>query len=707
MRTCGDIGVGAGGGGRSRRFLAAAALPLAAWLGTAGSSAAAIEPGVWTVSGVDARLGTYSGTLEIREGAEGGLELIRVVSLDEFVHRDGRAVDLVWTGRVEERGDHRATAFIKLLRADFIARVNDVVTTEADAEPLGVVGRAWFRQDGGLAIEYTAAEDPDFRASEEGVLAGPPGDEPIWRSGRYLRRTHGEPGHLTKQAMFAYFDEYHDRPDVGAYTDDPAFKRAVHYQVIDHTDFRYYRANPDRLRVIDKVVDVISLAETEIRANAFRTPLAEKAAFYQEGLTDEFLGPHGMVVGAITRTGQEVPDLSGALWTGIYAYTQARRHEATGDEEPLNDLRRAVRGLFTLIDITGTPRGFARTVRAAGPPLTGEWRRGRGPFAHLDYLPGGNNDMAKGLVLGLLAGWETLPELDPLRAEIRARAPELLRLCPFLKSTPTNCGEPVLPQGGGPQKALSFSDVIDVIDDIDLFERSNPFSAPDIPSVNPALARLFVGTATDNQRLIDDGLAWLHRPALREYAARGGGPIYVYGASDWSGNHLSLVGALILQRLLRRTDDVERRIAWRLASARAWRTLRRLDHPLHAALALEARALPRPHEAAEATRQVIWGLRSFPIPKHPHPIDHRVRGDFVLSPFPTLPWKGGWRSDPGRQQSLVAYPMLEQPVDAYLWNDTHFDVAAPRGLGGWRVPGVDYLFLYWLARDAGVITAGD
>jgi hypothetical protein len=38
----------------------------------------------------------------------------------------------------------------------------------------------------------------------------------------------------------------------------------------------YYRANPERLRVVNKVVDAISLAETEVRANAFRASLAAR-----------------------------------------------------------------------------------------------------------------------------------------------------------------------------------------------------------------------------------------------------------------------------------------------------------------------------------------------------------------------------------------------------------------------------------------------
>jgi hypothetical protein len=44
-----------------------------------------------------------------------------------------------------------------------------------------------------------------------------------------------------------------------------------------------------------------------------------------------------------------------------------------------------------------------------------------------------------------------------------------------------------------------------------------------------------------------------------------------------------------------------------------------------------------------------------------------------------------------------------QTIDRYRWNAQHFQIAAA-GLGGRRVPGVDDLLLYWIARDGGLIS---
>jgi hypothetical protein len=638
-----------------------------------------IEPGMWSVSGVDAQLGRYGGTLEIRPGVDGRLQLIRVVSLADVVHADGRAVDLVWTGSVQSDAPDAATLSVALRRADFVPQVEEVVRRAADAAPLEVAGDLSVGEGRSLSIEYTAAADPSFAVREVGVLAGAPGNEPIFRSGRSLRATHPPPDPILRALLFELFESFHDLPAVAPFTGHPRFRRAVHFQVVERTDFDFYRANPDRIRVVDKVVDAISLAETEIRANAFRAALGAKAAFYQDGLTNEFVGPTGMVLRGVSRRGVPLDDQSSALWTGVYAWTQALRFRNTGDAAALTDLRRTLIGLLTLMDITGDPRAFARTLRPAGPPLTGPWRRGTGAFAHLDWMVGGNNDMSKGLLLGMIAGWEVLPDDDPLRAEIRTHAMDLLELCVFLADVPPECDE---------DAAIELPSIgLDV----------------DLPRVNPPIAQLLAGITNADDGLIAAGLAALRAPLLFAYPALGGGPIYLLGISDWSGNHVTLTSTLVLQWLLARTDDVELRDRWIGASAKAWEILSTLEHPVHAALAVAVGAFDDPARRVAATDQALWGLRSFPLPKHPHAVDHSIRSDFVMSPFPALPWRRDWETNPDRQQSIVAFPPLEQMIDRYRWNAQHFQIAAA-GLGGRRVPGVDYLLLYWIARDGGLIS---
>jgi len=134
-----------------------------------------------------------------------------------------------------------------------------------------------------------------------------------------LEAVFGTPS-IDKALLFGFFASYHQLPQVSPFVDGPRFQEAIHFQTIDRTDFDYYRRHPGRLRVIDKVLDRISLAETEFRADAFRQRFAEKAEFYQEGLSGDLLGEHGMVVRGIDPEGLAQPDSNSALWTGVYVY---------------------------------------------------------------------------------------------------------------------------------------------------------------------------------------------------------------------------------------------------------------------------------------------------------------------------------------------------------------------------------------------------
>jgi hypothetical protein len=647
------------------------------------SEAASPLAGIWRLTGNDARLGTYTGYLELRERASGSiLDMIRVVRLDRYTHQDGRGVDLVWTGTVSGVKATGAQIQIALTRGDFITQVGTLKRTATDAVPLQVAGALQISGDK-LTIRYTAAKDVGFSVTENASQRQASGRDPLWQSQRFERETHADLVPFTldstlklllsfaaqdsffdinaletapREYLFGVFADYHKLPALQPYVSNPLFQRAVHLQILDRTDYDYYQQNPNWLRVINKIVDPISLAETEVRANAFRASLTSKEKFYQDGLTREFVGAHGMVVRGIDSAGQVQPDGDGALWTGVYTYTQALRYKITGEAEALNNLRRSLKGLLTLMDITGQSGSFARTLRMHSAVVEAPWHAGSGELATFDWLEGGNNDMGKGLILGMSASWEVLPPGDPLRDAIKSHARNLLQLDQFQ-----------IDKGEDGAVAYLFAGI----------------------TGGGFLADIYKGT----------GQTLLRNPLLTQYAKSGGGTFYLFGISDWSGDHLSLAAALGIQRLLVHTNSDDLQVLWSQAPAVMWdKNFKKLDHPVHAAFAIAAGTLDESSQK-EAIDQVKWGLRSFPLPKHSFPMDHRNRADFVMSPFPVLPWKLDWLTNAGRQQAIRAYPLFEQAVDEYRWNNGHFMIENP-GLGDLRVPGTDYLFLYWSARNS-------
>lgn len=650
----------------------------------------AIEAGIWSISGTDNKHGGYTGQIEIREISPGEFAVIRLISFNTFKYHDGRTIDLVWTGIVLNPATTSAQFFFTPFRADFITNVGDVEHTSDDT-PLEVTGNVMLDSNRLLKVEYFA---DGFSANESGAFLRAPGASSIWKSQRSEVDAQSDPGSITKGFWFNFYDSYHDLPEVQIYNNNDEFERAIQLQIDDQTDFDFYSDsdNYDRLRVINKIIDDISLAETEIRANAFRATYAEKAEFYQTELNNNFIGSEGMVLAALDDNDKPFADASSALWTGIYLYTQALRYEITGDNEALENLERSLPAIFKLMDITNDPRTFARGLSAVADNAErfgGGWQQGTGEFAGFFWHNRGNNDMSKGLLLGMIAGWQALPVNHSLRNMIPDYALALLELCVFIENPPNECGS----------------------DDSDILN---------LPSTNPGTAKLLAGITNNMPTLINQGLASLNESDLISYAERddidvlgiveiNSGPFYEYGVgSDWSGNHLNLTTTLALQWLLAQTSDTNLAQLWTEASRKDWLALRRLDPPLQAAHAIAVGAINNIEidAYAEASGHVIWGLRSFHLPKNPHPVNHSIHPGFVLATYPSLPWKFDWEDNPERRQSIRNYPLLEHAPDSYWWNDAQFLIES-NGFGGLHVPGVDYLFLYWLARSAGLISATD
>jgi hypothetical protein len=110
-----------------------------------------------------------------------------------------------------------------------------------------------------------------------------------------------------------------------------------------------------------------------------------------------------------------------------------------------------------------------------------------------------------------------------------------------------------------------------------------------------------------------------------------------------------------------------------------------------------------PH--ADAKNDALWRLREIPAPKTQVDIDHRIRPDYVMSPFPSLPWKFDWTKT-DRTQSLRAYPLFEASAyNVYDWKQSVLDYKA-NTVGG-QLPGVDFLLAYWLGRTLGVFASDD
>ena len=613
------------------------------------------QGGVWSVQGQDPTHGPYAGQVELRPAPGGGYQFVRVIELGAARHA-GRRISVVWTGAARDVSGGIAVD-LALERMGWAGDGAGITRSPSDGVPVAVTATFTANGAGGLVGSWSGG-GLALPQGETWTRQGPSGPTPIWRSERARVPMHRAPGALTRQLLFGLFRSYHQTAWVAPWVPRPELQAAVHFVTRDPTDFALHRAQPDLLRVVQRVVDPLTLAEAALKADAYGQTLLRKAELADAEATT-FLDAN---VGTLTWTvnGQPEPSGDGDLWTGVYVLSQALRWQATRDPVALQNVERTARSCLVAMQIDGDPAEFARTVLSAGPtPRGGNWHPGTGPFQGLEWLQGGNDDMFKGLITTGLAMQEALPAGHPLRAQYAAELSQLARLSSVANKRTSSNG--LLAHGlahllGGARA------------DRDAYRRKarNPFFQ---------LAGLF-----------DGGFLW-------------------QGISDWSGNHLGVCGTFTRTRVAElmneRVEGFTSRLALRMAEARL-RPSRPTLHTIAAAGRARLSWLSRID-----TSDAVWGLREIPIPRSVLRAAHGLRPEFCLSPWPSLPWKFDWTTNQGRTQGHEVPPRFEHSPDIYRWKQNPL-VDQSHGDGpAVRYASVDYLFAYWLARVEGVVGPND
>ncbi len=611
---------------------------------------------VWAVSGSDVR-GDYTGQAELIPDGQ-AYRFIRVIDYDSAVQvENGRSLSWVWQGVGLLNTNGSLAIQVALQRADFIKRRGSLVRTAADAQPVAVQGR-FVQATGTFAGSFSG---PGIAAMEIWSSPNPTGPRPIFERRVTELPTHGTLSEAERAALFLGFSSYHALPEIQPYVDLPEFKNPVHRVIIDQTDFEFYQQHPNALRVVGKVLDPISLQETLARAEAYKWTLGDKAAFYDQHVAGKSIdAATGMVFEAVADTVGGIPSHDSALWTGAYVASQAYRARVTGVPAAVNNIVRSVQGLLTLAEITGDRRTFARTLRAAKGNPTPPWHAGQGPYAALEWEEGGNNDMFKGLMYGLTTTHALLCERPTGHAA----------LCARIRSN-----------------VKQIADRLELTQDHGLNRLAALWLAAYVTRNLPYLLR-----ATEEWNL--------QAPILQQGNIT---MVYKNGIADWSGTHLALVEYMMFRLLAERyaLPGIDAGSTLRHGIEKIYRTFAKVRLGLWSVPFAKLGTSPHP-DAAETAR---WRLRELPAPKPQLDVDHRIRPDYVMSPFPSAPWKQDWTQN-DRTQSLRSYPLFEASAyTVYDWKQSPFEYRSNNI--GLAYPGVDYLIAYWLGRYLGVFSAGE
>ncbi|MCD6499552.1 MAG: hypothetical protein J7M25_14765, partial [Deltaproteobacteria bacterium] len=577
---------------------------------------------------------------------------------------EGYEVASAWQGTAQEPADEKTGPYdcsVTLDRVGFVTSYGGLTRDPNDATPITFVAR-FARQDGwtitGTFVPQNGPASLSF--TETWSWQGPGGTEPIWRNERIEIEGHDPIPQSTKDQLFQTYASYHALPEVQPYVNRPEFQAAMHFVIFDPTDYDFYQAHPNTLRVIQKVIDPISLAETKVRALAYGQTLAQKEQYFEPLMPAHHLNQAGMLVYYDpngTPPYNQPHSGDSMLWTGVYVASQALRYLVTGAQVALDNMITALHGEILCFDIVGQDGQFARTIRLHVSDGNPKWVQGQGPYSIYDWETGCNNDMLKGYFVGFAWAYMALKDLSGYDQE-KTRMVQILE---NLKDHNPDCQ----------------------------------------------------GTTSGNKLLVNMLLYWMtgdvscrlryqsqfsaERTFIVDYA---NGASWEYGTSDWSGNHLHLQSMLTMYQSTSQAGDGSTAGDVQEGMANG------LDIMRHTRLGLYQLVMATlgdfttpPPELDEA----LWVLREFPAPKVSLAYDWSINPAFCMSPFPELPWKNDWTTA-DRTQSIRSHPLFERPqADVYVWKSGAFDYRS--GATTWLAPGADYLFAYWFGRYFGVITA--
>lgn len=692
-----------------RLFLNAVAAALCFISNPAISSAISLNPGLYQISGTHSHLGPYNGYLLVKDSSE----VQRAISLQPLdsaqkkkigLHEDQIfSIEQLWEGNNTPKG-----ALFQIRASNVLTTYNDFTATSDDLSIETIVlGRAdtsfHVKNDGTYVEHYTliskndpAQKTPDLFPKDSRTRLDASGT-----SGSILINLAGWIG------INRAIREYRKLPQFDPYREREEFKNNSVFHIRDFTDLEFYRDQSSILRIRNKSLTPLSIAEALQRRAAFQPTLAEKAEFKKQQ-TLSVMNEFGIFeVGTADSNGRIValqPQGDTALWFGVYIWALSLEHDVTQSTDSYQRLRNAIEGMNHLVEISPDPKLFARYIHKSPANETvsdPNVRQGTGRYRDYKYDSRTNNDMVKGLLLSYVIAHKALKMED---RELKEKVSELVRRIQQL--------DPIRSKGSN--RAIAKG--------LDALWNSDTQSLADFIAGSDSLTEKL-----SEKLYIDSGF-------------------HIGGITNPSGIHLNLISQstryYLAEALIKKVktdgqrmwppipnaeppgvhydDPTSRLQAIKRSAARNIQNLSaRMQKAHFSYLDIASFAVTKDPTLKPRAVDGVWGLVEVPLVRS---VGH-LRGnlllqpDWMYSPWPFEPWKaikGPWMINreklktKNQQRGIFGYPAFECAAmgSTYLWVSDANDF--PCGGDSSSISfSADYLWAYWLARSAGVINERD
>jgi hypothetical protein len=666
------------------------------------AKASSIE-GIYSFSGKD-YAGTYSGKAEVR-WQNGHYKLVKLKDYTELKIQNFHISSAV-EGTAEPNLDGSITIAYDLDVVGYIKHTDGFIR-QSDFNKNTPISITEILIPKDTANEYSGKysayyQGKYYKFSESWRKIGELQIQPLWTNQRIDLPTTDNPiasslGIITTLHPNYYESEFHALPQIAPYTRRQEFKNGIHYWTFDPTDYNYYQQNPNRLRVIQKIIDPISIAEAKLRNSAYRYNLKAKAAFFDEQVSKLQINELGFVSQWDSREQRYRHDGDSLIWTGVYVSAMAKKYLVTRDSSALNKMLKSLNAVINAIDIVRINSNdkladtFARTIMLNRDRANhnSEWRRGKmqySKFSAVEYKRGGNNDMSRGIIIA--AYWSTkalrtlsnseYAEITKRYGDIRTRMIEALIALRYEHKSlfVNNCGFSKLNQINKWPRSMQLNLVLyNMLRDKPKYQYILEWNK----DIRECYRRL---------KIYFDETEW----NLTNIAGV---------VSDWSGNHLKIWSLYLnyMSFVDAAGEQSEEANDYRDYLENADEHM--LTHRM-GLFKLIAGTLRQKPNRSFWIEQALWRLREIPTIRGEYEIDWTINPKHTASPYPELIWKYTHAEAADRVQSLRAYPLFESAASSYYWKENPFNLHKGPIITG--LSGIDFLIAYWFGRYHGVIS---
>lgn len=309
--------------------------------------------GIWFLQGTSSLRGPYNGEIELRKSFDGTYNVIRMVTYINYFY-DGLKVQEVWTGKAVANNDSILISY-DLRQGDYIKKIGSEKRSVAEVgKTINVVSDLRANDQKIIATEFSDIKDSKYQEWISTRRELEP--NPLWTYKIELLDLKGSNiNESDKKALYGQQKNIAKNKNINSDTLKNLESSDVKL-LRDYSDFNFYKNNLDTIRVVNKVIDNISISESVSKRNAYAITVDQKSQSYEKNTKENHTNSFGLIVASDVFSNGHLksnrPTKDSIFLTSIYTTTLSVKNSMTGSDQDLEDLKRYTRNLLSVAQLS-------------------------------------------------------------------------------------------------------------------------------------------------------------------------------------------------------------------------------------------------------------------------------------------------------------------------------------------------------------------